>query len=123
MAMRHEKDPAGSGADSSDQAGGKIGTSSVADAGDVSRAPMSASERRAAYIENFQRRVIQDALAEATSAYWRRRARQFEGCGTASADEKAQACRNHATICEFQNFDEIYDAVVAEFVDETRRAA
>jgi hypothetical protein len=31
-----------------------------------------------AHVEHFQHRVIQDALAEATAAYWRRRADQFD---------------------------------------------
>lgn len=31
----------------------------------------------AAHVGNFRARVLQDALAEATSSYWRRRARAF----------------------------------------------
>ena len=30
------------------------------------------------YVEQFRSRVIQDALTEATAAYWLRRSRQFE---------------------------------------------
>lgn len=50
------------------------------------------------YAHNFQRRVFQDALAEATSAYWMRRAEQFEAVGNARCDEIAIACHNRASI-------------------------
>ena len=52
----------------------------------------------AAYVENFRRRVTQDALAEATSTYWLRRARDFDAVGTAAGDEIARACRNRAAV-------------------------
>ena len=52
----------------------------------------------AAHVENFTRRVMQDALAEATAAYWLRRADTFAAVGNARCDEIALACRRHATL-------------------------
>lgn len=70
------------------------------------------------YVEHFRARVLQDALTEATAAYWLRRARQFEAArprpgdyhGAATVDELrdgwrrltgvAQACRNRAAVCQ-----------------------
>lgn len=54
-----------------------------------------------AYLEHFQRRVLQDALTEATSAYWLRRAHTFDRVGTPACDEIAQACRNAARLALF----------------------
>lgn len=50
------------------------------------------------HLAHFQWRVLQDALAEATAAYWLRRAAAFTAVGNARCDEIAQACRNHATL-------------------------
>ncbi len=52
----------------------------------------------AAHVENFTRRVMQDALAEATAAYWLRRADTFAAVGTPRCDEIALACRRRATL-------------------------
>jgi len=49
-------------------------------------------------VDHFQRRVIVDALKEATAAYWLRRAAQFDAVGNARCDEIAQACRNRAAV-------------------------
>lgn len=49
-----------------------------------------------AYVSHFRARVLQDALAEATTAYWTRRAETFADVGTAACDEIAQACHNQA---------------------------
>ena len=51
-----------------------------------------------AYVDHFRGRVLQDALAEATAAYWTKRADQFAGVGTPACDEIAQACRNRAAL-------------------------
>jgi len=51
-----------------------------------------------AYVENFRRRVLQDALATATAAHWRRRAAQFAAVGNEACDEIARACRRHARL-------------------------
>ena len=50
------------------------------------------------YAENFRRRVLQDALNEATAGYWTKRAETFDAVGNASSDEIARACRNRATM-------------------------
>lgn len=50
------------------------------------------------YLEQFAARFMQDALNEATSRYWLRRAAQFEAVGTATCDEIATACRNRARL-------------------------
>lgn len=52
----------------------------------------------AEHVEHFRMRVLQDALAEATAAYWLRRAEQFAAVGTPACDETAQACRNRASL-------------------------
>lgn len=49
-------------------------------------------------VEHFRSRVLQDALNEATSAYWRRRAEDFAAVGTPRCDEIAEACRNRARV-------------------------
>lgn len=72
------------------------------------------------YLDHFRARVMQDALAEATSGYWRRRAEAFEAARPRPGDftgqappeqlteqdrrcaEIAHACRNAATIARFQ---------------------
>jgi hypothetical protein len=50
------------------------------------------------HVEHFQHRVMQDALAEATAAYWRRRAEDFRQVGTRECDEVAEACENRARV-------------------------
>ncbi len=73
------------------------------------------------HVEHFQRRLIADALAEATSAYWLKRADDFEWARPSLADfpgdatldqrrmrwreltEVATACRNRATVSLMQD--------------------
>jgi hypothetical protein len=50
------------------------------------------------HLTHFRRRVIEDALLEATTAYWLRRADDFTTVGTPAADETALACRRHAQL-------------------------
>lgn len=61
-------------------------------------------------LDNFRRRVVQDALAEATRDYWLRRAADFEAArptrldyaGRATAADLAEAdrrCRETARAC------------------------
>jgi hypothetical protein len=50
------------------------------------------------YVAHFRTRVLQDALAQATAAYWRRRAVQFAMVGTPACDEIAEACYNASRI-------------------------
>ncbi len=72
------------------------------------------------HVEHFQRRLIADALAEATSDYWGRRAEAFEWARPSLADfpggatldqrrakwreltEVATACRNRAAVSLLQ---------------------
>jgi hypothetical protein len=65
-------------------------------------------------VDHFQRRVLMDALREATAAYWLRRAKQFEWVGNARCDEIAQACRNRAAV-SLMSDDEPW---VSELLDE-----
>lgn len=50
------------------------------------------------YLDQFANRLLQDALNEATKAYWLRRAEQFDAVGTAACREIATACRNRARL-------------------------
>lgn len=59
-----------------------------------------------AYVENFQRRVMQDALAQATAAYWDRRAAEFRAVGTPTADATALTCEHHAQFVRDNGIDE-----------------
>jgi len=43
-------------------------------------------------------RAVQQALCEATWAYWMRRAQAFAAVGTEQCDQIAAACRNHARL-------------------------
>lgn len=73
------------------------------------------------YLDHFQRRVLQDALAEATKAYWLRRAQDFEAAKPVEPPEgfrdpeqarkqwkrchaAAEACRHAAELAPFQDF-------------------
>jgi hypothetical protein len=49
-------------------------------------------------VEHFRRRVLEDALNEACSAYWLRRAETFAKVGTPECDEIAEACRHKAEL-------------------------
>lgn len=51
-----------------------------------------------AHLEHFRRRVLQDALAEGTSAYWLWRATRFDLVGTEACDLIALNCRRHAAL-------------------------
>lgn len=77
-----------------------------------------------AYVERFRRRVVQDALAEATNTYWNRRADAFDRArprpgdftGRATAAELAerdarlsavaQACQHRAAVSMLQCLDD-----------------
>lgn len=68
------------------------------------------------FVEHFRRRVLQDALAEATAAYWLRRVEMFEwakprlndypgratrqdlGAAWRRCDEIARGCRGRARV-------------------------
>jgi hypothetical protein len=51
-------------------------------------------------VEHFRRRLIVDCCLEMTSAYWEKRAQDFEAVGTPTAAETAQACRNRARVAQ-----------------------
>lgn len=59
------------------------------------------------FVEHFRKRVFQDALNEATSAYWLKRADQFAAVGNARCDEIAQACRNRASVALGGEFSDV----------------
>lgn len=74
-------------------------------------------------VQHFRARLLQDALSEATSAYWLRRARAFEAARPRPGDftgqatlqdlvdqsqrlqRAADACRNAAKVALFQTHD------------------
>ena len=58
------------------------------------------------HLEQVQRRVLQDALSEATSAYWCRRAATFDRVGNERCDEVARACRARAAVSLLQGDDD-----------------
>ncbi len=78
-----------------------------------------------AYVDHFRHRVIADALAEATSTYWLKRADDFEWARPSLADfpgdvtldqrrmrwreltKVATACRNRATVSLMQDGNDI----------------
>jgi hypothetical protein len=82
-------------------------------------------------IDHFRARVLQDALTEATAAYWLQRANQFEAAapklgefhGTLTRDElneastrcyaTAQACRAHADLISGDYPEPISDEVAS----------
>lgn len=64
-------------------------------------------------VDHFRHRVIQDALNEASRWYWLRRAADFDGVGTPSADATAQACRHRATLALLDDWPELV-GVLAE---------
>jgi hypothetical protein len=82
-------------------------------------------------IDHFRARILQDALTEATAAYWLRRAEQFEAAapqptdynGHATEEELAKAwvqcktaaitCRRHAELISQGRPEEISDEVRA----------
>lgn len=79
-------------------------------------APVRLDAALLAYVEHFQNRCLQEALATATATFWERRATEFEAArprmgdhhGKASRDElrerydrltaMAEACRNRAAV-------------------------
>lgn len=61
----------------------------------------------AEHVEHFRARVLQDALAEATAAYWERRAETFEAVGLPEAEAVAVACRRHAALVRGELYAEV----------------
>ncbi len=94
---------------------------------------MSALPDLTGYVEHFRARVVQDALTEATGAYWLRRSEVFEAArhrpgvdypGAASLDdlrerwvtltETAQACRARAQMSPLDLDDAVIVAALRE---------
>lgn len=71
-----------------------------------------------AYIQHFQRRVLEDALLEGTAMYWRNRAASFTRVGTPECDLIATNCRRHAELLEDTGLDAdatgLIDTLLAE---------
>jgi len=67
------------------------------------------------YTEHFRTRVLADALQEAMSNYWLRRAHVFTEVGTEGCDEIARACRNKAALA--LGGDGIPNAVICHVCD------
>lgn len=64
------------------------------------------------HLHHFARRLIQDALQEATAAYWERRADTFATVGTPDADQTALACRRHAWLLRNTGLDAEVGALI-----------
>jgi hypothetical protein len=91
-----------------------------------------AADTAPSYVDHFRARVLQDALAEATAMYWRRRAEtfaaarpragDFQGTSTdeqlAARDRRlaatAQACRSRASLVLGADDFELVDQALAE---------
>ncbi len=82
-------------------------------------------------LDNFIRRTLQDALAEATRSYWLRRAADFEAAkpieppggfrNPEAAREQwrrchaaATACRNAAELAPLQDYTSVVESVLGE---------
>lgn len=75
------------------------------------------------HLAHFQWRVLQDALTEATSAYWLRRADTFAAVGNHRCDQVALACRRHAQlITEIGLDDAVRDLLTAVLTEGTATA-
>lgn len=70
------------------------------------------------HLEHFRRRVLTDALAQATSRYWHHRARQFAQVGNPTCDEIAAACRHHAQLLTDTGLDAAAQAVIDDILHE-----
>lgn len=69
-----------------------------------------------AHLTHFRRRVIEDALLEATSMYWLRRAETFLTVGTPTADATAVACQRHAQLLTDLGLDQHATAVLDDIL-------
>lgn len=83
---------------------------------------MSAAQE---YLDNFARRVLQDAICSAAPQQYERRARELDAVGTPRCREQAQACRNAAAFwraCGPELIAADIDNVMAEFQLQEERA-
>jgi hypothetical protein len=73
------------------------------------------------HVAHFQRRVIIDAMQEATARYWTKRAHDFAAVGTPECDQIATNCRHHAWLLRDTGLD--HEAlVVIEAIYQERQA-
>lgn len=78
------------------------------------------------YVDNFARRLIQDAICAAAPAQYERRAAELEAVGTPRCSEAAEACRNAAAYWRRYGPEMIaddLDNVWAEFAPGATREA
>ncbi len=66
-----------------------------------------ARDKLVGYANHFRCRVLQDALNEATAAYWIRRAETFDAVGNERCDEIALACRRRAALSLGGDLDDV----------------
>jgi hypothetical protein len=66
------------------------------------------------FVAHFRSRVLQDALTEATGAYWLRRAEAFDAVGTPTCDLIARNCRVHATLVPFPADQALAEVILRE---------
>jgi hypothetical protein len=64
------------------------------------------------HLDHFRRRVLVDALQEATAAYWRRRATTFTRVGNPACDQTALACARYADLVTDTGLDAEATAVI-----------
>jgi hypothetical protein len=70
------------------------------------------------HVAHFQRRVIQDAITEATADYWDRRAATFTAVGTPGSDHVALACRRHAWLLRDTGLDHEAHTIIEAIYQE-----
>lgn len=73
------------------------------------------------HLANFHHRVLADALLEATSSYWLRRADTFDTVGTPACDDIALACRRHAELIADTGLDAESEQLLAAITGQTGR--
>jgi hypothetical protein len=75
------------------------------------------------HLEQFRWRVLQDALQEATAAYWERRAETFAAVGNDRCDTTARNCRFHAQLLRDNGLDHQATAVINQITREHGQVA
>lgn len=64
------------------------------------------------HLRHFQHRSLQQALLEGTTAYWERRAEQFDTVGNTRCDQVALNCRRHAQLLTETGLDPEAEAAI-----------
>ena len=81
-------------------------------------APPPQADPLRAHLEHFRRRVITDALLEATTTYWLRRAATFTAVGNPACDQIALACQHKAQLLQGTGLDQAAQAVIDQILHE-----